>query len=179
MTRPPSTASDLEVMEHADGEFDDPELIARLEHDPDARVRLEAIQEIGELVRGHLELSADAAHDARFAAMWRRIDERIAPATGLWARISGWFDRHSGHVITGVVSAGAVAALALVLRPGNSDVGASGAHAIEVRPVAQRAAPEIDSLDTPGGSSTVISLNDDDGNTAVIWVTPDDDAETL
>jgi hypothetical protein len=29
--------------------------------------------------------------------------------------------------------------------------------------VAQRAAPEIDSLDTPGGSSTVISLTDDDG----------------
>jgi hypothetical protein len=180
MIRPPSTASDLELMEHADGEHDDPELIARIERDPDARARLDAIQEIGELVRGHLELSADAVHDARFAAMWRRIDDQLAPATGLWSWISGWFDRHRGHVITGVVSAGAVAALALVLRPGNSDLGASGAHAIEVRPVAQRAAPEIDSLDTPGGSSTVISLNDDDGNAAVIWVTPqDDDAETL
>lgn len=175
MTRPPSTASDLEVMEHADGEFDDAELSARIERDADARVRLEAIQEIGELVRGHLELSADAVHDARFAAMWRRIDERIAPATGLWARISGWFDRHVGHVITGVVSAGAVAALALVLRPGSD-----GAHSIEVRPVAQRTAPEIDSLDTPGGSTTVISLNDDDGNAAVIWVTTDDsDTEKL
>lgn len=177
MIRPPT---DLEVMEHADGEFDDPELSARIERDAEARVRLEAIQEIGELVRGHLELSADAVHDARFAAMWRRIDQRIAPATGLWARISGWFDRHVGHIITGVVSAGAVAALALVLRPGNSDLGAAGAHAIEIRPVAQRAAPEIDSLDTPGGSSTVISLNDDDGNAAVIWVTPDDsDTEKL
>lgn len=179
MTRPPSSPSDLELMEHADGELDDPELAARLELDPDARARLEAIQEVGELVRGHLELSADGVHDARFAAMWRRIDERIAPATGLWARISGWLDRHRGHVITGVVSAGAVAALALVLRPGNSDLGASGAHAIEVRPVALRAAPEIDSLDTPGGSSTVLSLNDDDGNAAVIWVTPDDDTEAL
>jgi len=174
MPRPPT---DLEVMEHADGEFDDVELGTRIERDAEARVRLEAIQEIGELVRGHLELSADDVHDARFAAMWRRIDERIAPATGLWARISGWFDRHSGHVITGVVSAGAVAALAIVLRPGNAtDL---GAH-VEVRPVAQRAAPEIDSLDTPGGSSTVISLNDDDGNAAVIWVTPDDsDTEEL
>jgi negative regulator of sigma E activity len=180
MTRPQTSPSDLELMEHADGELDDPELIARIERDPDARTRLEAIHEIGELVRGHLELSADAVHDARFAAMWRRIDERIAPATGLWARISGWFDRHLGHVITGVVSAGAVAALAIVLRPGNAtDLGASGTHAIEVRPVAQRAAPEIDSLDTPGGSSTVLSLNDDEGNAAVIWVTPDDDTEAL
>jgi hypothetical protein len=180
MTRPQTSPSDLELMEHADGELDDPELIAQIERDPDARTRLEAIQELGELVRGHLELSADAVHDARFAAMWCRIDERIAPATSLWARISGWFDRHSGHIITGVVSAGAVAALAIVLRPGNpTDLGTSGAHAIEVRPVAQRTAPEIDSLDTPGGSSTVISLNDDDGNAAVIWVTPDDDTEAL
>jgi anti-sigma factor RsiW len=178
IARPPTSPSDLELMEHADGELDDPELIARLERDPEARARLEAIQEIGELVRGHLELSADAVHDATFAAMWRRIDGQLAPATGLWARISGWFDRYRGHVITGAVSAGAVAALALVLRPG-SDPAASGAHAIEVRPVALRAAPEIDSLDTPGGSSTVISLNDDDGNAAVIWVTPDDDTEAL
>ena len=180
MIRPPSSPSDLELMEHADGEHDDPELAGRIERDPDARARLEAIQEIGELVRGHLELSADAVHDARFAAMWRRIDgQLVAPATGLWSRISGWFDRYRGHVITGAVSAGAVAALALVLRPGNSEL-AAGAHAIEVRPVAQRATPEIDSLDTPGGSSTVISLNDDDGNAAVIWVTPEDsDTEAL
>jgi len=176
MTRAPS---DFELMEHADDEREDGELATRIEHDPEARRRLEAIQEIGELVRGHLELSADAAHDARFAAMWRRIDgQLVAPATGVWGRITGWVDRHRGHVITGAVSAGAVAALALILR-GNAEIGASSAHAIEVRPVAQRAAPEIDSLDTPGGSSTVISLNDDDGNAAVIWVTPDDDTEAL
>ena len=177
MTPPMNRPSDLEIMELADGESDDPDLVSQIEGDPESRAKARLIQQMGELVRGHLELSADAVHDAKFAAMWRRIDERIAPATGLWARISGWFDRHSGHVITGVVSAGAVAALAIVLRPGNAtDL---GAH-VEVRPVAQRAAPEIDSLDTPGGSSTVISLNDDDGNAAVIWVTPDDsDTEEL
>jgi hypothetical protein len=177
MTRAPT---DLEVMEHADGEFDDAELSARIDRDTDAHARLEAVLELGELVRGHLELSADAVHDAKFAAMWRRIDGQLVAPNGVWGRISRWFDRHLGHIITGVVSAGAVAALALVLRPGNSELGASGVHAIEVRPVAQRAAPEIDSLDTPGGSSTVISLNDDDGNAAVIWVTPDDaDTENL
>ena len=177
MSRPPSSASDLEIMEYADGELDDVELAVRLEADPDARARFEAIHQLGELVRGHLELSADGVQDARFAAMWRRVDgQLVAPATGLWSRISAWFDRYRGHVITGAVSAGAVAALALVLR-GTSDL---AGHAIDVRPVALRAAPEIDSLDTPGGSSTVISLNDDDGNAAVIWVTPvDSDAEEL
>ena len=53
--------------------------------------------------------------------------------------------------------------------PWNNSLSATGAHNT----------PEIDSLDTPGGSSTVISLNDDDGNAAVIWVTPDSDAEEL
>jgi anti-sigma factor RsiW len=177
----PSPPSDLEIMAHADGEPDlqgDAELAARLDADPDARGKLEAIHQLGELVRGHLELSADAVHDAKFAAMWRRIDgQLVAPATSLWSRVAAWFDRYRGHVITGAVSAGAVAALALVLRPGAGDV---AAHAIEVRPVAQRAAPEIDSLDTPGGSSTVISLLDDDSNAAVIWVTPQDtDAEEI
>jgi len=170
----PSSPSDLELMAHADGEHDDAELAARFDGDSDAQTKLDAIHQLGELVRGHLELSADAVHDAKFAAMWRRIDDQlVAPATGLWSRISAWFDRYRGHVITGAVSAGAVAALALILRPGTSDL-----HPIELRPVAQRAAPEIDSLDTPGGSSTVISLVDDDSNAAVIWVTPEDsDAE--
>src|SRR5215468_9321320 len=112
-----SAKLDLELMEHADGEHDDPEVIARIEREPEARAKVEAMRQVGELVRGHLELSADAVPDARFASMWRRIDDQlVAPATGLWARISGWFDRHLGHVITGAVSAGAVAALALVRR---------------------------------------------------------------
>jgi negative regulator of sigma E activity len=178
----PTTSSDLAVMEHADGECDDAELAARLDRDPEARAKREAIHQLGELVRGHLELSADAVHDARFAAMWRRIDDQlVAPASGLWSRISRWFDRYRGHVITGAVSAGAVAALALVLRPGAPDGAFHGrsAGAIAVRPVAQRATPEIDSLDTPGGSSTVINLDDEDGHTTVIWVTPEDTVEGI
>ncbi|HEY0477692.1 MAG TPA: hypothetical protein VGD37_09215 [Kofleriaceae bacterium] len=174
---PSGLPSDLELMEHADGERDDAELAARLECDPAARAKVEVIHQLGELVRGHLELSADAVHDARFAAMWRRIDgQLVAPPAGVWARLSGWFDRYRGHVITGAVSAGAVAALALILRPGTSDlaVAGSGGHVIDVRPVALRATPEVDSLDTPGGSSTVINLDDEDGHATVIWVSSED-----
>jgi hypothetical protein len=77
---------------------------------------------------------------------------------------------------------GTLAALALVLRPGMPDDGVTGRRpgAIDVRPVALRATPQIDSLDTPGGSGTVISLDDDeDGHTAVIWVTPEDTVEGI
>ena len=172
----------MALMEHADGELDDAELAARIDRDPDARAKVAAVKQLGELVRGHLELSADAVHDAKFAAMWRRVDDQlVAPATGLWSRITSWFDRYRGHVITGAVSAGAVAALALVLRPGASDIGmrGRGGGAIDVRPVALRATPEIDSLDTPGGTSTVINLDDEDGHTAVIWVTPADTVEGI
>lgn len=176
--------SDLELMEHADGELDEPEITARIARDPVAKAKIDSIRHMGELVRGHLELSADAAHDARFAAMWRRIDEEIAaPSTGLglWTRIAAWFDRHRGHVITGAVSAGAVAALALILRPSVPDAGTRGYRGgvIDVRPVSLRQAPEIDALDTPGGSTTVINLDDEDGHTAVIWVTPADTVEGL
>jgi len=197
----PSAGADLELMAQVDGEADDlPGAAAHaagaaddgddnegaaeasLGRDPDARLKVAAIREVGELVRGHLELSADAVHDAKFAAMWRRIDDQLeAPAAGVWARLTRWFDRYRGHVITGAVSAGAVAALALILRPGTPDAGMPGRSgaAIDVRPVALRATPEIDSLDTPGGSSTVINLDDEDGHTTVIWVTPADTVEGI
>jgi hypothetical protein len=182
MSKTPTAASDLELMEHADGELDDTAAADRIDNDQEARAKVTSIGQVGELIRGHLELSADAVHDARFAAMWRRIDEQIgAPGTGLWSRVTGWFDRHRGHLITGAVSAGAVAALALILRPGTPDGAALEMHnsVIDVRPVALRAPTEIDSLDTPGGSSTVINLADEDGHTTVIWVTPADTVEGI
>jgi hypothetical protein len=178
-----NAVTDLELMEHADGEASDAATTGRFARDPGAQAKIASIQQMGELVRGHLELSADAAHDAKFAAMWRRIDETLeAPRTaGLWSRLAGWFDRYRGHVITGAVSAGAVAALALVLRPGVPDRGIPGLRggAIDVRPVALRATPEIDLSDTPGESSTVINLDDEDGHTTVIWFTPADTVEGL
>lgn len=173
--------SDLELMEHADGELDDDALAARIDGDPIARTKTESIKQIGELVRGHLELSADGVPDAKFAAMWRRIDEQLEAPRGVWARITGWIERNRGHLITGTVSAGAVAALALVLRPSAPQDGdrVRFDRAIDVRPAAMRTAPEIDALDTPGGTSTVISLDDEDGHTTVIWVSPADIVEGL
>lgn len=185
--KPAGGAGDeLALMELADGETyaegdtSDPELLARLDREPDAKAKVAAVRQLGELVRGHLELTADAVPDAKLAAMWRRIDDQLATApVGLWARITAWFDRYRGHVITGAVSAGAVAALALVMRPGGAELGGRGHGVIDVRPVALRATPEIDALDTPGGSSTVINLSDEDGHTAVIWVTPEDTVEGI
>lgn len=192
-------ARDTDLMELADGELDErasrelEELVGR---DPIARAKLEGITELGELVRGHLELSADAIPRKKFDALWREIDKGIdrerasdpasektrAPApAGFFRRVGRWFDHYRGHVITGAVSAGAVAALALVLRgDAGSDNGVAGGgrDPIDTSPVSHRPA-EIESLDTPDGTGTVFNLEDEDGSTTVIWVTPDDTVEGI
>jgi hypothetical protein len=181
---------DADLMQLADGELDDQELAG------DDRAKVEAIGELGELVRGHVEQAADAVPQKRFDAMWREIDKAIdgaassresasqpvaAPA-GFWRRLGRWFDHYRGHLITGAVSAGAVAALALVLRgPGtSSEQTAQGSH--QGNPTIMQAVyhpTEIESLDTPGGTGTVFDLKDEDGSTTVIWVTPNDTVEGL
>lgn len=190
---------DIELMQHADGELAQrasTEMQATVERDRDARAKIEAIAEIGELVRGHVELSADAVPQARFDAMWRELDKVIANAApgpaverasqgagpGAWKRITGWFDRHRGHIITGAVSAGVVAAFAIVIGPsgGGRDGGVASTNGpIEVRPAALRSLPAVESLDTPGGSGNVLEIDDEDGHMAVIWVTPADTVEGI
>jgi len=174
---------DIELMEHADGERDHADRL----RDPAARDKVAAIGELGELVRGHLELSADAVPPARFEQLWDTIDKAVAtperaPAKGLWVAIGGWFERYRGHIVTGVVSAGAVAALALVLRGGHPDEttahGGGGGGSPNVMPVSYRPT-EIESLDTPGADSTVFNLQDEDGPATVIWVTPEDTVEGI
>ncbi|MBV8756783.1 MAG: hypothetical protein JO257_05900 [Deltaproteobacteria bacterium] len=171
---------DIDLMEHADGEADHGDLL----RDPAARAKVEGLGELGELLRGHLELSADAVPSARFEQVWDAVDKGIAQPEkrrGVWHSIGAWFERYRGHVITGVVSAGAVAALALVLRgsPGSDGpIANHGTGSPTVTPVAYRPT-EIESLDTPGGDSTVFNLDDEDGPATVIWVTPADTVEGI
>jgi hypothetical protein len=185
-------ARDVDLMALADGEADEREL-EELLRDPASRRKVEAVGELGELVRGHLELKADAVPQKKFDALWREIGKGIdreresvsepvkdsAPAPAGWLRRVGrWFDHYRGHVITGAVSAGAVAALALVLRGPSSDGQIStGKGPVETMPVVQPS--EIESLDTPGGTGTVFNLEDEDGSTTVIWVTPEDTVEGI
>jgi hypothetical protein len=182
---------DVELMQQADGELGQDDLL----REPGAREKVEAVRELGELVRGHVELQADHVPVRRFDAIWREIDKAIdrAPVTrqpteetkvghahrGLLRRLSRWFDLYRGHVITGAVSAGAVAALALVLRgPGDGGKGAGGTGAIPTQPMTYRPT-EIQELNTPGGTGSVFHLEDEDGTTTVIWVTPEDTVEGI
>lgn len=195
---------DIDLMQHADGELDARAVAGvekRLANDPDARTKAEALGEVSDLVRGHVELAVDEVAEARFDAMWRTIDSATsAPArsrgaerarsradsrapergTGVWAAFASWFDRYRGHVITGAISAGAVAALALVLRSQSAEeTHTTHGSAIDVQPAALRAVPEIESLDVPEGEGTVLNLEDEDGHTTVIWVSTADTVEGI
>jgi hypothetical protein len=181
---------DIELMQLADGEIAPSELL----REPGAQAKVDAVGEMGELVRGDLEHHAEQVPARRFEAMWREIDKAIeheqahAPpkeestqvghvrANSFWRRLSRWFEGHRGYLITGVVSAGAVAALAIVLRgPGESG---TQHGAISVQPAAYRPT-EIESLDTPEGTSTVFHVKDEEGASTVIWVTPADTVEGI
>jgi len=147
-------------------------------------MKADSLGQISELVRSHLELAADDVPQRSFDTIWRKVDREISPTpeedTGPWARITGWLDRHRGHVITGAVSAGAVAALALLLRtPDDGTSAPVRSTAIDVQPAALRVAPEIESIDTPDGEGTVLNLEDEDGHTTVIWVSPADTVEGI
>lgn len=173
----------LQLMQHADGELDERELASargQIERDADARTTVESLGQMTELVRGHLELSGDAVPDRRFGMMWRTIQNAIAvePAIGVWARISSWLERYRGHLITGAVSAGAVAALALILRPSSEPVVVNSSP-INVQPAALRSAPVIEDLETPGGNGTVLNIEDEEGHMTVIVVTPADTVEGI
>ena len=202
---------DSDLMELADGELDDAraaELEAAL--GPEQRAKVAAIGDLGHAVRGHLELSADEAAP-RMARLWEEIDKRIsldaraatptkaipAPAPGsggdaaprgFWGRLIHWFDDHRSHVMTGVLSAGAVAAVTLFLSPRRETIekpvyvstptvqvpGPAG-----VRTALVSTPPSVDTLDVTGGSGSVFTIEDEDGGTAVIWVTPEDTVEGL
>ncbi|MEZ4360312.1 MAG: hypothetical protein R3B48_09035 [Kofleriaceae bacterium] len=179
---------DLDLMLHLDGELDASEegaVAARLE-ERGVRAKAEAMRELGELVRGHIELVTDDA-EPRLATMWAEVAKRldnedgVAPPAraarasdegGLWRALSGWIERYRGHLLSGALSAGVVAILLRPAAPGSEDRHVEGTTAVPATFVS--APPEIESLDVPNGTGSVLTIEDEDGAAAIVWVTPDD-----
>jgi hypothetical protein len=200
-----SKVTDPDLMMLADGELDAAEASA-LERAAGANgsLKVAAVREVGDLVRGHLELAADDA-DERLNGLWNLVERRLdndkdevaatkteaTPASpGFWSRVVKWFDGHRAHLLTGALSAGAVAALAFVLREDprvevrfvDRPVVADKTPDAGANPMVLVATPpEVESLEVNGGTGTVFTIENDDGETetAVIWVTPDDVLEGI
>jgi hypothetical protein len=208
-----SKVTDSDLMMLADGELDAAEAGA-LERTAGATgaAKVAGIREVGELVRGHLEMAADDADD-RLSGLWDLVERRLdagetveaqAPATGqpakaetasggLWSRFTRWLDGHRGHMLTGALSAGAVAAVAFMLRaepgvmvintrePGPPVAIGPGPDGGGDPMILVATPPEVESLEVSGGTGTVFTIEDDEGgtDTAVIWITPDDVLEGI
>ncbi len=148
-----------------------------------------AVHELGALVRGNLELAADDA-EPRLNGLWDLIEHRLdaaeadaapierAPAAtpSVWSRVWGWLGGHRSHIATGLVSAGAVAGLALALRP-SAPAPTVVVKTVQVPAVAPVAVvhtpPEVESLEVTDGTGTVFTFDDDDdGVSGVIWIEP-------
>src|SRR5690349_2902135 len=168
MTRTDANVKDSDVMLLADDELD-PAEAAQVEAAMGAeqRAKLVAVRDLGEAVRGHLELSADAAAP-RLARMWDELDKRIsidaaeaapakvpakaAPAPSFWSRFGQWLDQHRSHVMTGVLSAGAVAAIAFLVRPAPVPTASPGDTMAQVH------APVVPVPDGSGGSAPQVMV---------------------
>jgi hypothetical protein len=203
--------TDLELMLYADGELAPDEeraVAAWIASHPDASAKVEAVRNMGEVVRTFLELETDAAEpklDEAWGAIARRIHangrvepevdgveppatrrhKTMTPGPGLWAKIRGWFGEHRGHLITGVVTAGAVAALMFLVGPrerlterqlmGPTPVGGGTPAALESQ------SPEVEDLEVYEGSGTILTIEpegDDDSGAAVIWISNDEEDNT-
>jgi anti-sigma factor RsiW len=185
---------DLDLMMHVDGELESAEenAVASRMDEPGTRGKAAAVRELGELVRGHVELATDEA-EPKLSTMWTQLAKRLdnersaamsstaVPVSdshqGVWGAVGRWFERYRSYVLTSALSAGAVAALALLLRPATLDeirLGSGNAGTGPVTPTFVSAPPEIESLDVPNGTGTVLTMADEDGGTAIVWVTPDD-----
>lgn len=203
--------TDLELMLFADGELPPDEaraVAAWIAGHPDDRAKVEAVRQVGEAVRTWVELETDAA-EPRMEGAWsaiarslhangrsvpeeiedppptRRQKTLVRPESGVWAKIRGWFGEHRGHVITGVVSAGAVAALMFFLGPQGrvterttvrgGGIGAGTPAALEGQP------PEVEDMEVFEGSGTILTIEpegDDDSGAAVIWISNDEEENT-
>lgn len=129
---------DLDLMQYADGEVDEAmaaEIAAHVAQSGDARLKLQALEQMNEVVRSSLELAADAA-EPRLDAMWASIERAIqangsteavhvaarqpqaAEPAGLLATIGRWLESYRAHFLTGAIAAGAAAIIVLTVRPG-------------------------------------------------------------
>jgi hypothetical protein len=180
-----SKPRDEELMRWVDGELPRDEartLEKGMEGDAgeavEARGKVKAMQQIGELVKARYEAAADDAQP-RLDALWARMEKQLAsepaPAretagargrgrepAGFFASIREWFDTYRGHVLTGAVCAAAAALAVLIARP-QRVVEKETVRVVQVpvepgANVVQVKAAEFENIETAEGSPDLIKI---------------------
>ena len=160
--------------------------------------KIEARLDGADAVRGSARTAItveDRSHDSAGGGLAKADLEPSGSLSQSWQAASkpgvwGWLAQHRAHFVTGMVSAGVVAAVALWLRPGAAPVNSTPTIAVAtatlavppvgngsdsvMMPVVFKTPTEVEALDVTDGSGTVMTIADEDGETAVIWISPKD-----
>jgi len=179
-----------DLMLFADGELTGTaaeEIGAAVSENTVARERVAAVREIGEVLRGHLELETDETlSNARTARMWDGIESGIASPSrggvareeaqmGLWESLTRWWDSFHSHVLVGAGVGVATLLLVVAVRPFEREVERTvqAPSRLPVRAVAlQGQAPEVENMEIYDGQGMILTVAGEDGEapTAVIWL---------
>jgi hypothetical protein len=188
------TVEDIDLMLRADGELTKAEedvIEAALQDDAALQLKAQSLVQVGEVIRGQLELAVDDA-EVDSSALWQAIEKRMvangasgpalaapkssaadAQPVGLLQSVSVWFENYRAHFVTGVLSAAAASIILFAVTnrtqepvaPGESPV-AGVTKRVEpgaALPVQLASQPmEVESLEVYEGSGTVITLGGDD-----------------
>ncbi|MBK9069526.1 MAG: hypothetical protein IPL79_00735 [Myxococcales bacterium] len=169
----------------------------------------QVVQELGTVVRGHYQAIADdhdatlanvwtaiardiAATPSAYAGEVAGVPHpatlpaQRAPSRtqGIWRYVAtGVGAAALASIVTLAVvgdrAAQAPEAARVVVPVVGVDGTTKGGAPVGVTPALYHQSPTIESLDVTSGSGTVITVEDADGSTAVIWITPNDVGESL
>ncbi len=160
---------DEELQRYHDGELDlgqARQVAESLRVKPDDRARLDAMDEMGEMVRISCE---DAAAEANFDHLWTRVEAGIGdlePA-GAWSRLADWL-RWNRVAAGSALAAAAVLVVALVVTLSSGN------------PAPARFDVAVEELDVgPDVVSTVMTVDapDGEGEVEVIWLSDEEGEE--
>ena len=153
---------DEELQRYHDGELSvgqARQVADRLRTSPDERARLDAMDDLGEMLRIS---TSEAAAEANFDHLWTRVEAGLGEPepVGAWASLVAWLQQN--RLATGsALAAAAVVAVALVVTLSAG------------KPVPQRFDGTIEELEVgPDVVSTVMTLGDPEGEgeMPIVWL---------
>lgn len=191
---------DDELLAFLDGELAPREARAveeRLAGSQDDQMKVEAMQQLGGVLRGYYQAKTEEAAP-QLDALWGKLEAQLgtperAPAApkstrpvadgGLWAAIRDWFtDGARGYVVTGAVCAAAAVIITVWATKQEPKIIERERIVTVDRPVpaplppevmARASKPEVESLEVAGGTGMVAQIPGDadgEGASTVIWV---------
>lgn len=173
--------NDEELMRWIDGEMsrDEARQFEQRARSPEEEAKVEALKELGDVVRARYDVAADDA-EPKLKALWASIEGKLETPAGakstaitadssMFGAMREWLSMHRGYLMTGALSAVAAALLVFILRPAEVREVPGPREIVEIPVPTEPAivnvkarAIDIEELETAEGSPDVIRIPSDD-----------------